>query len=550
LARDLHSCSRYQARSSAMCFLLGALLLFVDHAEGHSWVACTDYRGDMNYFQQEYCSGWPRGYRPEAREDGYQIASPESRAHAGGGCDVSMSSPDWSSAYSDSFPYAIYEQGKVYCLAWPMKNHGWLPDSCANPHSKSDAGIRDSLALYVSSRNPQQDPSQQEFHERNINELAGLANDCIPGISESKQFGDACQLGLEKHEDYQNDCKGFLRAPKFCESSGMSMGTGCFMIPSDMAPGHYVAQWFWQSSFIRPPTFQPINYQTCFDFVVVAPNSSMARPGHTGTTGVSESNLPCQNNALKFVNSSTWTSAPASTTAAPSSTTASTTALTTTFGGCIEAEQSCASPGWGPVCCTSGYTCTFHQDTGYARCLLDSSSAPGQSTTSAATSTQEAASTTFPTTGCIEAEQSCASPGWGPVCCTSGYTCTFHQDTGYARCLRDLSSAPGQSTTSAATTTQEAASTTSPTTGCIEAEQSCASPEWGPFCCTSGYTCTFYEDTGYARCLTQGALIQNLEQQDRVHHRKKTTSGFLAPEHALLQTQTMLSLTASIPKEL
>merc|ERR1711988_1181949 len=221
-------------------------------------------------------------------------------------------------------------------------------------------------------------------------------------------------------------------------------------------------------------------------FRCVAPNSSMARPGQTGTTGASESNLPCQNNVLKFANSSTWTTAPASTTAAPSSTTASNAALTTISGSCVEAEQSCASPEWGPVCCTSGYTCTFYQDTGYARCLRDSSTAPGQSTTSAA----------------------------------------------------------------ATATTQETASTTSPTTGCIEAEQSCASPGWGPVCCTSGYTCTFYKDTGYARCLRQGALMQNLDQKDRMHHRKKTASGFLAPEHALLQTQTMLSLTASMPKEL
>merc|ERR1719310_822203 len=150
-----------------------------------------------------------------------------------------MASP-WRENYPSGFDHAIYEPDRVYCLAWPMKNHGWLPESCSTTHSKSDAGVNDSLSLYVSAINPQGDPTQAEFNMRNINELAGLAGNCNPDFPSSRHLEDTCQLGLEKHEDWAKDCKGFLRSPKFCENSGMAMGTGCFKVPGEMAPGHYV----------------------------------------------------------------------------------------------------------------------------------------------------------------------------------------------------------------------------------------------------------------------------------------------------------------------
>ena len=69
--------------------------------------------------------GWPRNYRPVPDPTlplaGGQIALPDTRAFSGGleaACDVAMASP-WGSAYNADYPAAVYEQGKVYCLAWP-----------------------------------------------------------------------------------------------------------------------------------------------------------------------------------------------------------------------------------------------------------------------------------------------------------------------------------------------------------------------------------------------------------------------------------------------
>ena len=28
------------------------------------------------------------------------------------------------SSYTSAYPMATYEAGEIYCLAWPMKNHG------------------------------------------------------------------------------------------------------------------------------------------------------------------------------------------------------------------------------------------------------------------------------------------------------------------------------------------------------------------------------------------------------------------------------------------
>jgi len=431
------------ASSLAAVVLLCCLCRF----EAHSWVACTDYRGDVNHFQQEKCFGWPRQYRPEPRVDGYQIAVPDSRAFSGHGCDVPMSSPSWRSGYSPGFPHAVYEPGRVYCLAWPMKNHGWLPDSCTNAHSKSDAGVNDSLALFVSSVNPQTDATQAEFTARNINELAGLARDCAPGSAPSREMLDECQLGLEKHRDYQADCKGFLRTPRFCESSGRSMGTGCFRVPTGMAAGHYVAQWHWRSSF-RPgtsgaPRLQTQAYASCFDFLVVPAGSREARPGASGTTGTPDSDLPCTNNALKFdagsaAPAATTTPAPPPPPGAPAPTPAPPDPHSPPHSPCAGSHEVCAEPGLAPSCCVLGHACTHYRNSGYARCLLASSGLvpPTPTPTLASAPAQTAAPAATPArAACTGPHEVCAQPGWGPACCSAGLRCTYYLNTGYARCL-------------------------------------------------------------------------------------------------------------------
>jgi hypothetical protein len=54
-----------------------------------------------------------------------------------------------------------------------MQNHATTPEDCANPQAKSDPAANDSLYLYISTVNPNLDPSQDEFFQRNINEIGG-----------------------------------------------------------------------------------------------------------------------------------------------------------------------------------------------------------------------------------------------------------------------------------------------------------------------------------------------------------------------------------------
>merc|ERR1712060_80024 len=119
-------------------------------------------------------------------------------------------------------------------------------------------------------------------------------------------------------ESGQVDCKGFQRSPKFCLNTDRAVGTGCFKVPDNMSPGHYVGQWYWEFNQNAP-------YTTCFDFQVVAQGSSEARIGTPGTTGIPDtSELPCTNNVLKF-----GANLPTRTTIATTSTAAITTTKTT-----------------------------------------------------------------------------------------------------------------------------------------------------------------------------------------------------------------------------
>lgn len=273
-------------RSSGAVFCAAAaLLLRPDGSEAHSWVACTDYRGDVNYYDETKCMAYPRRWDQRGgaltpTANGYHMGADTGRDHQpSSACDIALTSP-FSDAYSTSYPSATYEQGQVYCLAWPQKNHAAA--TCTN------AFIPDtSTLLLVSTVNPTQDPSQAIFNTRNINELAGLATGC-----EADDEQDGCQLGLKKHVQGQMDCAGFQRAPKFCENTDRAMGTGCFKIPNDMATGHYVFQWYWEFNAGSP-------YTNCFDAQVVAAG---AGSGGGGTTGTPESTggLTCTNNVEAF----------------------------------------------------------------------------------------------------------------------------------------------------------------------------------------------------------------------------------------------------------
>jgi hypothetical protein len=395
----------------------------------------------VNYFEQDKCVAWPRqwwnrGQHTDPQPKGYHIAEePPSRAWQGLGCDVAVAAPSWQDGYSEEFPFATYEAGRVYCLAWPMKNHGILPASCREQQSKSDEGQDESLTLLVSAVDPQADPTQAEFDRRNINELAGLAHNCSTG-----GLSDPCQLGLERHRTGEADCKGFTRAPKFCESSGAAVGTGCFKVPEDMASGHYVAQWRWDASFPRTGGPQHSTYTSCFDFQVVPRGSGGARQGQPGTVGAPDSDLPCQNNVLKFADESAAATPPTATMApiapvSPTGTVGTTSAEPPSAptlapaapgpgaGGeqCVGPYEICASPDRTTArCCRAGHQCV-HSNEHWARCL------PGDAATEAAAgSAPTPPPTPAPTPSCVAAYEICADPSWGsPRCCGEGYHCEF-----------------------------------------------------------------------------------------------------------------------------
>jgi hypothetical protein len=34
----------------------------VSSVDAHSWIACTDYRGDVSNYEPSACKAWPRGF--------------------------------------------------------------------------------------------------------------------------------------------------------------------------------------------------------------------------------------------------------------------------------------------------------------------------------------------------------------------------------------------------------------------------------------------------------------------------------------------------------
>jgi len=277
---------RFQLLLLGVCLLVGIASL----ADAHSWVACTDYRGDVNFYEDDKCFGYPRNWASvkeglaKFRQDyprnlrkypfdkGYHIAAADNpnpsfdyKPGLGnnqgtnpqrGACQAALGTGTGSAEY----PEAEYEAGQQYCLAWPMKNH--FQADCSRNGQGSDSGV----AIYRSSVNPSSDPSQEGFKRTPLKDYFG------------------------KHQPGQIDCLGFQRAPQACAdvtpscygtgsindpgciSSEAAMGTGCFDAPDK--PGKYTLQWHWN---LTPGANGA--YATCFDVTVVAKGMSRNGPG-------------------------------------------------------------------------------------------------------------------------------------------------------------------------------------------------------------------------------------------------------------------------------
>jgi hypothetical protein len=204
--------------------LIGALLS--SSANAHSWLGCSDYRGDVNNYDESKCMGFPRPGFPTGTGTNlgndvgynYQPGAGQSACQSG---------------FGQSYQHAVYEQGNTYCLAWPTKNHASA--SCTN------AFIPDTeFSIFRSGVNPTADPSQNAFRQNKVPDYFGT------------------------HQNGVIDCLGYQRSPRFCDNTDKALATGCFSVPSDLPVGKYVFQWYW--------VFNPGSpYTTCFDVEVVAP---------------------------------------------------------------------------------------------------------------------------------------------------------------------------------------------------------------------------------------------------------------------------------------
>lgn len=288
---------------------------------GHSWVSCTDYRGDMNYYQDEFCMSYPRGWDAYRRWNAFKadgqpngLASEPKGYQMGRGffdhepCGIntrrrSSGRPPMmddnacqrfhkteaeggsqfgerttnGADYTDDFPAAIYEAGKKYCLAWPMKNH-------ANAQCQPNGGNQDDTRLFFHPvKSNGKDPTITEFKRNNIRGKA-CRDAPMP-----RPGGEQCQLTAEFSGGWGSasaNCKGYMRSPRYCENPDLSMGTGCFTVPRDLAPGQYHFMWFWFWVGNNDGSTCSNNYMTCWEAEVVRPGSPKARTHVTpGTKG-------------------------------------------------------------------------------------------------------------------------------------------------------------------------------------------------------------------------------------------------------------------------
>jgi hypothetical protein len=185
-------------------------------------------------------------------------------------CDVDFGA----NLYTATYPEAKYQAGKIYCLAWPMKNHGAA--TCTNEFIPDTE-----LEIFRSGINPTQDPpTQTEFKKNVVQDFFG------------------------KHASGKIDCLGFQRSPKFCDDTGNAMGTGCFRAPS--TPGKYVFQWLWEFNAGKP-------YSSCWDAEVVS-GAGTGIGGLDVTTAPPVSNMNGDANLCKTA----WAALPGSTGPDPS----------------------------------------------------------------------------------------------------------------------------------------------------------------------------------------------------------------------------------------
>lgn len=187
----------------------------------HSWVHCTDYRGDTVTYEPDQCYGNPRpldgkvpGMTPFGTDTGYNQQPGATKCHS-------------TEAQHPSYPMAQYQRGQQITLAWPTKNH--VAAECTNVFIPDTA-----LELFVS-----------------------------PYLSTTATTYDWQQVTAsfseDPHVNGQKDFKGFQNCPDFCNNMDKSLCTGTFIVPDDLNDGMYTFQWRWEFNEGTSP------YVTCFE---------------------------------------------------------------------------------------------------------------------------------------------------------------------------------------------------------------------------------------------------------------------------------------------
>jgi len=240
---------------SNSCSVILAFAAFITGTQAHSWIHCSDYRGDRRYYDPDMCFGHPRPINgrvpqqslPFGLDTGFN-QQPEESCHTG------------PASNSPAFPMARYKQGQRVVLAWPSKNH--VAAVCTNAYIPDT-----SLELFVA-------PLDADGHPDEFTQVKASFSD-VP------------------HEKGKMDFEGFQKCPAFCENMDKSLCTGTFHVPENLADGLYTFQWKWEFNENTAP------YITCFDAYigqdvapVPAPTPAPTKEGQTPspTVEVTEDN--------------------------------------------------------------------------------------------------------------------------------------------------------------------------------------------------------------------------------------------------------------------
>lgn len=189
-------------------------------ASAHSWVHCTDYRGDTAIYEPDECFGNPRpidgrvpGMTPFGVDTGFNQQPGATKCHS-------------SEATHPSYPMATYQRGQPITLAWPAKNHvaapctnAWIPDT--------------SLELFYA-------PFTSTEADNEWTQVT------------------AASFTENPHEGGDMDFQGFQNCPDFCNNMDKALCTGSFVVPP-LDDGTYTFQWRWEFNADTP------EYVTCFE---------------------------------------------------------------------------------------------------------------------------------------------------------------------------------------------------------------------------------------------------------------------------------------------